>query len=93
MQETSVRDIKPRGSPRRVVVRIARSGENRNRDNHLYEIGFMFVDHLVHLPHQHLLSIFFLFPAHEAYALSKRLRFSYLPTYICLSIIIPLTGL
>jgi hypothetical protein len=80
MQETSVRDIKPRGSPRRAVVRIALSGENRNRDNHLYEIGFMFVDHLVHLPHQHLLSIFFLFPAHETYALSKRLRFSYLPT-------------
>lgn len=46
MQETSVRDIKPRGSPRRAVVRIALSGENRNRDNHLYEIGFMFVDHL-----------------------------------------------
>jgi hypothetical protein len=92
-QETSVGHIKPRGTPRRAVVRIARSWENRNRDQHLYEIGFMFVDHLVLFHTSILFCILFLFPADEIYSITEELRFSYLPIWTSLSIVIWLAGL
>jgi hypothetical protein len=81
MQAISVRDIKPRGSPRRAVVRITRMWDSMNKQHERYEIGFMFVDHMVLSSHQHALPIPLPFPAHETYAISLPLRSNYLSIF------------